>query len=153
MGLPKSKKHNYSIFVVVDKLSKAAHFIPTKLTYKEVYIADIFLKVIFRLHGIPEAIISYRNTKFTRKFWRSLFFGLETQMNFSTACHLQTNGQIEWVNQIWEDILRMYVMNNPTKFEDYLHLADFAYDYKYHNSAKMSPFEVLYGQKCRTPVT
>ena len=63
--LPKSKKQNVYIFVVVDKLSNSAHFIPVKLTYKAVHIADIFLKVLFRLHGIPKAIISDRDVKFT----------------------------------------------------------------------------------------
>ena len=77
-GLPKIKKQNDSIFVVIDKLSKVAHFIPVKLTYKEVNIVDIFLKEIFMLHGIPKEIILDRDTKFTRNFWRSLFFGLET---------------------------------------------------------------------------
>ena len=85
--LPKSKKQNDSIFVVVDKLSKETHFIPVKSTYKAVHIADIFLKEIFRLHGIPKAIISDRDTKFTRNFLRSLFSGLEMQLNFSTAYH------------------------------------------------------------------
>ena len=85
MGLPKSKKKNDSIFVVVDKLSKATHFIPVKLTYKVVHIVDIFLKKIFRLHGIPKEIISDRDTKFTVKFWRSLFFGSETQLYFSNG--------------------------------------------------------------------
>ena len=76
-SLPKSKKKNDSIFVVVDKFSKVAHFIPVKLTYKEVHIADIFLKEIFRFHGIHKAIISDRDTNFTGNFWRSLFSGLE----------------------------------------------------------------------------
>ena len=58
MGLPKSKKHNDSIFVVVNKLSKVAHFIPLMSTYKAVHIADIFLKEIFWLHGIPKVLIS-----------------------------------------------------------------------------------------------
>ena len=65
MGLPKSKKKNDSIFVVVDKLSKVAHFIPVKSTYKVVHIVDIFLKGIFRLHGIPKEIISDQDTNFT----------------------------------------------------------------------------------------
>ena len=78
MDIPKRKKQNDSIFVVVDKLSKAAHFIPVKSTYKVVYIADIFLNEIFKLHGIPKAIISNQDMKFTRNFWRSLFSGLET---------------------------------------------------------------------------
>ena len=78
IGLSKSKKQNDSIFVVVDKFSKATHFIPMKLAYKAVHIADIFLKEIFRLHGIPKASIWNRDAKFTGKFWRSLFSGLET---------------------------------------------------------------------------
>ena len=97
-GLPKSKKHNDSIFVVIDKLSKAAHFIHVKSTYKALNIVDIFLKEIFRLHGIPKAIISDRDVKFIGKFWRSLFSRLEKQLNFSTAYHPQTDGQTERVN-------------------------------------------------------
>ena len=77
-SLPKSKKQNYSIFVVVDKLLKATHFILVKSTYKEVHIFDIFLKEIFILHEIPKEIISDRDTKFTKNFWRSLFSRLET---------------------------------------------------------------------------
>ena len=76
--LPKIKKQNDSIFVVIDKFSKATHFIPVKSTYKVVNIVDIFLKEIFRLHGIPNAIISDWDVKFTRNFWRSLFSELET---------------------------------------------------------------------------
>ena len=131
MGLPKSKKQNDSIFVVVDKMSKVAHFIPVKSTHKAIHIADIFLNEIFRLHRIPKEIISDQDTKFTENFWRSLFSGLETQLNFSIAYHSQTDGQIEQVNQIVEEMLRMYVMNNPTKWEDYLHLVEFVYNNGY----------------------
>ena len=152
-GLSKSKKQNDSIFVVIDKLSKAAHFIPMKSTYKEVKITDIFLKEIFRLHGIPKAIISDRDTKFIDKFWRSLFSRLEMQLKFSTSYIPQMDGHIERVNQIFEHMLRRYVMKNPTKWEDYLHLIEFAYNNKYQASAKMNPFKVLYGWKCWTPVT
>ena len=89
--LPKSKKKNDSIFVVIDKISKVAHFIPVKSTYKFVNIADIFLKDIFRLHGIPKAIILDRDVKFTANVWRYLSSRLETELNFSIAYHLQTN--------------------------------------------------------------
>ena len=74
-------------------------------------------------------------------------------MNFSTAYHPQTHGQIERVNKIVEDMLRMYVMNNPTKWEYYLHLSEFVYNKGYQTFSKMSPFEVLCGWKCRTPLT
>ena len=79
--------------------------------------------------------------------------GLETQLNFSTSYHSQTDGKTEKLNQIVEAMLRVYVMNNPTKWEEYPHLEEFAYNNGYQASAKMSHFEVLYGQKCRTPVT
>ena len=91
-SLPKSKKKNYSIFVVIDKVSKATHFITVRSTYKAVNIVDIFVKEIFRLHGIPKEIISDRDVKLTGNFWRYLFFGLETQLNFSTAYHPQIEG-------------------------------------------------------------
>jgi len=97
--------------VVVDKLSKAAHFIPIKSTYKVVNIADVFMKEVFRLHGIPKVIISDRDVKFTGNFWKNLFQGLNTKLNFSIAYHPQTDGKTERVNQVLEDMLRMYVMD------------------------------------------
>ena len=115
-----------------------------KSTYKGVHILDIFLKEIFILHGIPKEIISNRDVNFTENFWRYLFSGLEMELNFSTAYHPQTYIHIERVNQGVEDMLRMYVMNNPTKWEDYLHLADFTCNNSYQTSIKMSPFEILY---------
>ena len=130
-GLPKNQNLTDSIMVVVDKLSKVAHFIPVKTTYKAANIADIFLKQIFRLHGIPKVIISDRDPKFTGNFGRSLFKGLNTMLNFSTSFHPQTNGQTERVNQVLEDILRMYVKEQPGKWEDYLHLVEFAYNNHY----------------------
>eukprot|EP00253_Pinus_taeda_P010631 PITA_10631 len=109
-GLPKTKRNNDSIFVVVDKLSKAAHFIPVQSTYRAAQIAHIFMQNIFRLHGLLKDIISDRDVKFTSAFWKTLFAELGTQLNFSTAYHPQTDGQTERVNQMLEDMLRAYVM-------------------------------------------
>ena len=75
--------------VVVDKLSKETHFIPIKTTYKAANIANIFMKEIIRLHGILKVIISYRDPNFTGNFWKSLFKGLDTKLNFITAYHPQ----------------------------------------------------------------
>ena len=152
-GLPKNQNLNDSIMVVVDKLSKAAHFVPVKTMYKAANIADIFLKQIFRLHGIPKVIISDRDPKFTGNFWKSLFKGLNTTLNFSTSFHPQTYGQTERVNQVLEDLLRMYVKDQPGKWEDYLHLVEFAYNTNYQALARFSPFEILYGRKCNTPIS
>jgi len=120
--LPRNKKQNDYIMVVVDKLSKATLFIHVKSTYKVVNIVDIFMKEVFPLHGIPKIIISDRDVKFTGNFWKILFKGLDTKLNFSTPYHPKTDGQTERVNQVLEDMLRMYVMDQPSKWEDYLHL-------------------------------
>eukprot|EP00253_Pinus_taeda_P012702 PITA_12702 len=149
--LPRIKKGNDSIMVLVDKLSKAAHFIPAQSTYKAVQIAHLFMQNVFRLHGLPKVIISDRDVKFTSTFWRTLFAELGTQLNFSTAYHPQTDGQTERVNQVLEDMLRAYVMLKPCQWEEYLHLVEFAYNNGYHTSTQLSPFEVLYGRKCHTP--
>ena len=127
-GLPKNFGHHDSIMVVINKLSKEAHFIPIKSTYKVVNITDIFMKEIFKLHGVPKAIVLDRDAKFTGNIWKYLFKGLGTQLNFSTVYHPQTDGKIERVNQVLEDMLRIYVMKKPGKWEDYLHLIEFAYN-------------------------
>jgi hypothetical protein len=146
-GLPRTNKQHDSIMVVVDKLTKATHFVPVKKTHRTTNIAEIFMKEIVRLHGILRTIISGKDTKFTSNFCRVLFKGFGTNINFSTTYHPQTDGKIERVNRITEDMLRMYVMDKPTNWEDYLHLVEFAYNNGYRVSLRMSPFEALYGRK------
>jgi hypothetical protein len=152
-GLPRTSKQHDSIMVVVDKLTKAAHFIPLKTTHRAADVADIFLKEVACLHGIPKTIVSDRDPKFTSNFWKGLFKGFGTNLNFSTTYHPESDGQTERVNRVIEDMLRMYVMDKPSRWEDYLHLVEFAYNNGYHTSLKMSPFEALYGRKCNTPVS
>jgi hypothetical protein len=118
--IPKSTKKNDGIMVVVDKLSKATHFIPVESACKAIDIANIFMKEIFRLHGISKEIISDRDTKFTSNFWKYLFVGFETKLLFSTTYHPQTDGKSERVNKVLEDMLRMHVMHQPKKWESYL---------------------------------
>ena len=91
-GLPRNKNLNDLIMVFVDKLSKVTHFIPLKTTYKDANIANIFMKQIFRLHGIPKVIIYDRDPKFTSNLWNSLFKGLNTTLNLSTSFHPQMDG-------------------------------------------------------------
>jgi hypothetical protein len=120
--LPKSAKQNDAIMVVVDKLSKYAHFVLVKSNCKEIDISNIFMKDIFILHGMPREIISERDTKFTSSFWKSLMAGFETKLLFSTTYHPQMDGQTERVNQILEDMLRMHAMHHPKKWQDFLPL-------------------------------
>ena len=91
-GLSRTKKQNDSI-MVVDKISKVSHFIPVNSTYKVVNIADIFMKEIFLLHGIPKIVIMDCDAKFTSRFWTTLFKGMDTKLNFNASYHPQTDGQ------------------------------------------------------------
>jgi hypothetical protein len=109
--LPRTNKQHDSIMVVVDKLTKAAHFIPVKLTHKAANIVGIYMREIARLHGIPKTIVSDKDPKFTSNFWKGLFKGFETNLNFSTTYHPELEGETERVNQVIEDMLRMYVMD------------------------------------------
>jgi hypothetical protein len=84
---------------------------------------------------------------------KGLFKGFKMNMNFSTSYHPESDGQTERVNRVIEDILRMYVMEKPSRWENYLHLVEFPYNNGYHASLKMSPFEELYGRKCNTPMS
>ena len=92
IGLPMSWRQHDSIMVVVDKLTKVAHFIPVKSMHKTDDIAKIFMKEVFKLHGFPKAIVSDKDVKFTSKFWKGLFADLGAQLNFNTSYHPQTDG-------------------------------------------------------------
>jgi hypothetical protein len=142
--LPRTNKQNDSIMVVVDKITKAAHFILVKLIHKEANIVDVYMREIARLHGIPKTIVFDRDPKFTSNFWKGLFNGVGTNLNFSIAYHPKLDGQTKRVNQVIEDMLRMYVMDKPSKWEDYLHLVEFSYNNGYQKSLKMSPFDALW---------
>jgi hypothetical protein len=112
----------------------------------ETNIAEIYMREISRLHGVPKEIVSDRDPKFTSNFWKGLFRGFGTNLNFSTIYHRDSYGKTKRINLIIEDILRMYVMDKPSKWEDYIHLVEFAYNNGYQESLKMSLFEELYGK-------
>jgi hypothetical protein len=151
-GFPKSSRGNDSIWVIVDRLTKVAHFIPVKTTYKGSQLADLYLSRIVSLHGVPKTIVSDRGTQFTSRFWRQLHQALGKKLAFSTAYHPQTDGQTERVNQILEDMLRACVLTYGTKWEDCLPFTEFSYNNSYQASLQMAPFEALYGRKCHTPL-
>lgn len=103
------------------------------------------------MHGIPKLVISDRDVKFTSAFWKDLYIELGAQIQFSTAYHPQIDGKTKHVNQVLEAMLRVYVMQQPNKWEEYFHLVDFAYNKGYHESLKMRTFKLLYGRRCRIP--
>ena len=133
--------------VTVDKLSKVENFSPMKASYTTSSVALVFLEDIIRLHGIPRKIISDRDLVFALALLKSLEYALGVQLNFSSAYHLETDGQTERLNQVLEDMLCMYVMDRKVKWEDYLYLLHNGY----HSSLGMSPFQALYGRLCHTP--
>ena len=104
VGLPKTLKGYTVIWVVVDRLTKLAHFLPGKATYTVDNWAQLYVKEIVRLHGVPVSIVLDRNPRFTSAFWRGLQKELGTRLDFSTAFHPQTDGQTERLNQILEDM-------------------------------------------------
>ena len=106
VGLPKTLGKYDSIWVIVDRLTKSAHFIPVMVTYNEEKLAKLHISEIVRFHGVPLSIISDRGTQFTSKFWRTLHAELGTRFDLSTAFHPQTDGQSERTIQVLEDILR-----------------------------------------------
>jgi hypothetical protein len=115
VGLPRSNKKHDSIMVVVDKLTKVANFIPLKTTHKASNVVDIYMRELAHFHGIPKKIVSDRDPKFTSKFWRRLFKGFGTNLNFNTTYHPMFDGKTERVNQVIEYMLRMYVMDKPSR--------------------------------------
>ena len=152
VGLPKTAKGYDSIWVVVDRLTKSAHFIPVKTGYKSHQYAELYIARIVSLHGIPKTIISDRVSQFVARFWEQLHAALGTQLIRSSAYHPQTDGQTERINQILEDMLRACALTYSQKWDDCLPLAEFAYNNSYQESIKMAPFEALYGRRCRTPL-
>jgi transposase InsO family protein len=106
VGLPRTQAGYDSIWVIVDRLIKVAHFIPVKTTYSGAKLAELYMSRIACLHGVPKKIVSDRGSQFTSKFWEKLHESTDTKLNFSSAYHPQTNGQTERTNKILEYMLR-----------------------------------------------
>src|SRR3954465_9066961 len=145
-------KGKNAIFVVTDNLSKVAHFLRVKETISAGQLAELYTTRIVSLHDIPKKISSYHGSIFTSNFWKAFQEALSTKIVFSTAYHPQTSGQVECVNQILEDMLRACVISFGIKWEECLPYAEFSYNNSYQASLQATPFEVLYGRKCRTPL-
>jgi hypothetical protein len=152
VGLPKTSKGYDSIWVIVDWLTKTAHFLPVKTYYLVITYAHLYIARILSLHGVPKTIVSGRGPQFVSKFLEELHKSLGTKFLHSLAYHPQTSRQTERVNQILEDMLQACVLEFPQRWDDCLPLAEFSYNNSYQESIKMAPFEALYGRRCRTPL-
>jgi hypothetical protein len=152
LGLPLTARKKDSIWVIVDRLTKTAHFIAIHTIYSVQHYAELYIDQIVRLHGIPKTIIFDQRTQFVARFWEQLHECLGTKLIRSSSYHPQTDGQTERVNQIVEDMLRASILHFDKSWDKCLSLAEFSYNNSYQASLKMAPFDALYGQRCRTPL-
>jgi hypothetical protein len=127
VGLPTTQSGYDSIWVIVDRFSKVAHLILVKTTYKGSKLVELYIARIVCLHGVPKKIVSDRGTQFTSRFWEKLHEAMDTKLR---ACALK----------------------DKKRWDKCLPYAEFSYNNSYQESMKMSPFEVLYGRRCRTPL-
>ncbi|GJZ74500.1 putative reverse transcriptase domain-containing protein [Tanacetum coccineum] len=150
--LPRSSQGFDTIWVIVDRLTKSAHFLPIRENDPLDKLARLYLNRIVARHGIPASIICDRDGRFTSNFWRSFQKALGTDISMSTAYHPETDGQSERTIQTLEDMLRACVIDFGKGWVKHLPLAEFSYNNSYHASIKAAPYEALYGRKCRSPV-
>ncbi|GJS27327.1 reverse transcriptase domain-containing protein [Tanacetum coccineum] len=150
--LPRTQSGNDTIWVIVDRLTKSAHFLPMRETDPMDKLARLYLKEVVTRHGIPVSIICDRDPHFTSNFWRSFQKALGTRLDMSTTYHSETDGQSERTIQTLEDMLRACVIDFGNGWEGHLPLIEFSYNNSYHASIKAAPFKALYGRKCRSPV-
>ena len=150
-GLPTTKDGHDAIVVIVDRLSKMAHFIPTNTTVTAPALAQLFFDHIFRLHGLPKSIVSDRDSRFTSLFWKALFRCLDTKLAMSSAYHPQTDGQTERTNRTLEQMLRNYVSARQDDWDKCLTSAEFAYNNAKQSSTQTTPFLLVYGQHPTLP--
>jgi len=152
VGMPRTQKLHDAIWVIVDRLTKSAHFLAIKTTFNAVQLANLYIKEIVRLHGIPLSIVSDRDTKFTSKFWQGFQSAMGTELRLSAVFHPQTDGQSERTIQTLEDMLRACALQYAGNWDHNLPLAEFAYDNSYHSSIDIAPYEALYERRCKTPI-
>jgi hypothetical protein len=143
-GLPKSEGKSV-IMVIVDRLTKYAHFCALSHPFKASTVATAFMETVQKLHGSPKIIVSDRDPIFTGHFWTELFSCLGTQLAHSSSYHPQSDGQTEIVNKCLEGYLRFFVSDKQTQWFKWLPLTEWWYNTSFHTATKMTPFMALYG--------
>ena len=151
-GLPHIKHGHDAIMVVVDHLTKMAHAIPCRKSITAQETAQLFVKEIFRLHGLPTVIVSDRGSQFTSQFWNTLFTKLGTKLSLTSAYHPQSNGLTERVNGNIMETLRIFSSQQPAQWDQVLALAEFAYNNATSSVTHQTPFCLNYGKEVAVPI-
>jgi len=152
LGLPRTARGFNSIFVVVDRFSKMAHFIPCHKVDDAQNVSKLFFREVVRLHELPRSIVSDRDPKFINHFWKTLWEKHGTKLQFSTSCHPQTDRQTKVVNRSISTMLRAIMRGSHKSWDEYLPHIEFAYNRVVHKTTNISPFEVVYGFNTLTPL-
>ncbi|GJW15239.1 putative reverse transcriptase domain-containing protein [Tanacetum coccineum] len=150
--LPKASSGQDMIWVIVDRLTKSAHFLPAKENNSMEKLTRQYLKEVVSRYGVPILIISDRDGMFVSQLWKSLQEAFGTQLDMSMVYHPETDGQSERTIQTLEDMLRASVIDFGKGWNRHLPLIEFSYNNSYHTSIKAASFEALYGRKCRSPI-
>ena len=150
--LPQTQQKRDAVWVIVDRLTKSAHFLAMRMTFALERFCRLYIREIVRLHRVPISIVSNRDPRFTTHFWKSFQKALGTRLTMVTAFHPQTDGQSERTIQVLEDMLRACVLDQKGNWEEHLPLVEFAYNNSYQASIQMAPYEALYGRPCRSPL-
>ncbi|GKD88694.1 reverse transcriptase domain-containing protein [Tanacetum coccineum] len=148
--LPRTSSGHDAIWIIMDRLTKSAHFLPIHEDYKRDRL-DRLCEIISR-YGVPISIIYDHDSRFTSRFWQSMQEALGTRLDMSTAYHPQIDGQSERTIQTLEDMLRACVLDFGGSWDIHIPLLHFSYNNSYHSSVRCAPFEALYGKKCRSPI-
>ena len=140
------------MWVIVDRLTKSAHFLAVWMTFTLERFCRLYIREIVRLHGVPVSIVSDRDPRFMAHFLKSFQKLMGTRLTMSKTFHPQTDGQSERTIQILEDMLRACVLDHKDSWEEQFPLVEFAYNNSYQASIQMAPYEELYGRPCRSPL-
>ncbi|GKE18763.1 putative reverse transcriptase domain-containing protein, partial [Tanacetum coccineum] len=150
--LPRTSSGHDIIWVIVDRLTKSAHFLLIREDYKMDRLARLYLNEIVARYGVPISIISDHDSRFTSRFWQSMQEALGTRLDMSMTYHPQTDGQRERTIKTLEDMLRACILDFEGSWDVHLLLVEFSYNNSYHSSVRCASFEALYGRKCRSPI-
>ena len=151
--LPRTKAGYTALYVVVDRLTKLVHMAPTTDTATAADVAQLFLDIVFRNHGLPRSIVSDRDVKFTSSFWTAFCEQVGIKLKMSSAYHPETDGQTERINRIIVDMMRHYISPTQDDWDEHLTAIEFAINNAYQQSIGTTPFRITYGQNPLTPVS